>query len=191
MASQIFNVVNMRKGDQEKSFEWYRNQVKGLSRGVTGTQIIRSEKLSSRILPGQMYLFMYDPKHKETLPYYDMVPLVLPFRRLPDGFLGMNLHYIPYLSRYRLLQELMKLTLDKTVSENTRIQLSWSILNSSAKYLSGTACVKRYLNTQLRSRFLKINYSDWQTAAMLPVEQFRKAKKETVWRDTKQKYGYR
>jgi hypothetical protein len=85
----------------------------------------------------------------------------------------------------------MKLTLDKTVSENTRIQLSWSILNSSAKYLSGTACVKRYLNTQLRSRFLKINYSDWQTAAMLPVEQFRNAKKETVWRDTKQKYGYR
>jgi hypothetical protein len=44
MASQIFNVVNMRKGDQEKSFEWYRNQVRGLSRGVTGTQILRSEK---------------------------------------------------------------------------------------------------------------------------------------------------
>ena len=39
-------------------------------------------------------------------------------------------------------------------------------------------------------RFLKINFSDWITAAMLPVENFKNAKKEKVWQDTKQKYGY-
>jgi hypothetical protein len=80
--------------------------------------------------------------------------------------------------------------LDKTINENTRIQISWQILNSSSKYLAATACVKHYLNDHLRSRFLKINYTDWVTASMLPVESFRKVKKEKVWQDVKQKHRY-
>jgi len=50
--------------------------------------------------------------------------------------------------------------------------------------------VKHYLNDHLRSRFLKINYTDWVTASMLPVESFRKVKKEKVWQDVKQKNRY-
>jgi hypothetical protein len=114
----------------------------------------------------------------------------LPFRTVPDGFLGINLHYLPYLARFRLLGELSKLTTDKKITEKTRIEISWQILNSSSKYLAATACVKHYLNDHLRSRFLKINYNDWITASMLPVESFRKVKKEKVWQETKKKNGY-
>ena len=166
--------VNMNAGDVRKSYNWYREQVSNLGKNVSGTQLLRNEKLTSRIVPGNMYLFMYDPKYKLPLPYYDAVPLVLPFKIVKDGFLGINLHYLPYLARFKLLGELNKLTLDKTVNENTRIQISWRILNSSSKYLAATACVKHYLNDHLRSRFLKINYEDWITASMLPVESFRK-----------------
>jgi hypothetical protein len=180
----------MKAGDDRKSYQWYRDKVRTLGSGLSGTQLLRNEKLSSRIVPGNMYLFMYDPKHKETLPYYDTVPLVLPFKSVPEGFLGINLHYLPYLARFKLLGELSKLTLDKRVDEKTKIQISWQILNSSSKYLAATACVKHYLNDHLRSRFLKINYSDWITASMLPVENFKKAKKDYVWRETKKNHGY-
>ena len=180
----------MKAGDDRKSYQWYRDQVRNLGSGLSGTQLLRNEKLSSRIVPGNMYLFMYDPKHKEILPYYDTVPLVLPFKSVPEGFLGINLHYLPYLARFKLLGELSKLTLDKRVDEKTKIQISWQILNSSSKYLAATACVKHYLNDHLRSRFLKINYSDWITASMLPVENFKKAKKDYVWRETKKNHGY-
>jgi hypothetical protein len=190
MADNIFQQVNMNAGDARKSYQWYRDQVRNLGSNLSGIQLIRNEKLSSRIVPGNMYLFMYDPKYKETLPYYDAVPLVLPFRTVPDGFLGINLHYLPYLARFRLLGELSKLTTDKKITEKTRIEISWQILNSSSKYLAATACVKHYLNDHLRSRFLKINYNDWITASMLPVESFRKVKKEKVWQETKKKNGY-
>ncbi len=187
--NSIFNVINMKAGDQQRSYTWYRNQVRNLATGVSGVQLLKNEQLSSRVMPGEMYLFMYDPKNKETLPYYDVVPLVLPFRRMPDGFLGINLHYLPYLARFNLLRDLNTLARDSRLTNDKRLMLSWQLLNSSSKYLSATACVKHYLNAHLRSRFLKINYDDWITAAMLPVENFQKAKKEKVWADTKQKYG--
>jgi|688.fasta_scaffold33416_6 hypothetical protein len=192
MADNIFQTVSMKAGDTEKSYNWYREQVKNLGSNLSGTQILRNEKLTSRIRPGEMYLFMYDPKLKKTLPYYDAVPLVLPFQIVKDGFLGINLHYLPYLARFNLLGELNKLTLDKRITENTRIQISWQILNSSSKYLAATACVKHYLTAHLRSRFLKINYTDWITASMLPVERFKSdsgndPSKAKVWRDTSKK----
>jgi hypothetical protein len=190
MAENIFKAVSMKKGDAQKSYTWYRAQVRNLGSGVSGLNLIRSETLSSRIIPGEMYLFMYDPKHKDTLPYYDTMPLVLPFRQLPDGFLGINLHYLPYLARFNLLGELSKLATDKNMDENTRIKISWQILNSSTSYTMATACVKHYLKNHIRTRFLKIDMRDWVTAAMLPVENFKKAKKETVWQETKNKYGY-
>jgi hypothetical protein len=134
MADNIFQTVSMKAGDAQKSYNWYREQVKNLGANLSGTQLLRNETLTSRIRPGEMYLFMYDPKLKKTLPYYDAVPLVLPFRIVKDGFLGINLHYLPYLARFNLLGELNKLTLDKRINENTRIQISWQILNSSSKY---------------------------------------------------------
>jgi hypothetical protein len=190
MADNIFKTVSMKAGDAQKSYTWYRNQVRNLGSGVSGLQLIRNETLTNRIKPGEMYLFMYDPKHKDTLPYYDAMPLVLPFRQLPDGFLGINLHYLPYLARFNLLGALSNLATDKNMNEKTRIQISWQILNGSTKYLAATACVKHYLNDHLRTRFLKIDYQDWVTAAMLPVENFKKAKKEVVWQDTKNKYKW-
>ena len=192
MADNVFQTVSMKAGDAQKSYYWYREQVKNLGSNLSGTQLLRNEKLTSRIRPGEMYLFMYDPKLKKTLPYYDAVPLVLPFQIVKDGFLGINLHYLPYLARFNLLGDLNKLTLDKRINENTRIQISWQILNSSSKYLAATACVKHYLSSHLRSRFLKINYTDWITASMLPVERFKSdsgndPSKAKVWRDTSKK----
>lgn len=190
MPTDIFRTVSMKAGDGQKSYQWYRSQINALGR-IDGQNFLRDKRLTSNLVPGQMYLFAYDPKHKDTLPYYDTLPLVLPFRRLPDGFLGINLHYLPYMMRFRLLGELSKLATDDKMNETTRIKISWQVLEGSSKLFAATACVKHYLSNHLKSRFLKINFNDWITAAMLPIERFQKESKQNVWKDTRQKYGSR
>lgn len=189
MPTNLFRNISMRAGDQQRSYQWYKNQVNNLGSRISGRELLQKERLTSRLIPGNMYLFMYDPKHKDTLPYYDTLPLVLPFRSLPDGFLGINLHYLPYGARFKLLGNLSTLATDEKMDEKTRINISWQILNSSSKYLAATACVKHYLSDHIKTRFLKINFTDWITASMLPIEGFRKQQKEKVWRDTQRKIG--
>ena len=40
---------------------------------------------------GRLNMFIYDPKLKKKLPYYDTFPLVLPLENYNDGFLGIKL----------------------------------------------------------------------------------------------------
>ena len=46
-------------------------------RGINREALMKEEPLSSggRRIIGSMQMFFYDPKHKETLPYYDRFPL--------------------------------------------------------------------------------------------------------------------
>ena len=189
MADDIFRQIRMRSSEETKAAGWYRKNVINLASGITGEQLLRGQRLSNVVIPGNMYMFMYDPKYKDVLPYYDTVPLVLPFNKTEDGFIGINLHYLPYGARFKLLGELKKLATDTRKDDNTKIKLSWQILNSSSRFLSATSCVKRYLNSHLRSRFLKVNFPDWETACMLPVEGFKQRSKSKVWKDVRRKYG--
>ena len=52
MADNIFKTVNMKAGDAQKSYTWYRTQVRNLGSGVSGLQLIRNETLTNRIRPG-------------------------------------------------------------------------------------------------------------------------------------------
>jgi hypothetical protein len=134
-----------------------------------------------------MYLFKYDPKTRDQLPYYDIYPLVLPFRKMENGFLGINLHYMPYGVRMFTLKQLDAFVNNRRMDETTRIRLSWRLLESSVKFETARACVKHYISEQLQTRLMKIPYPDWIIASQLPVERFIGAQKATVWRDTRRK----
>lgn len=184
MAENLFNNIRIKAGDTEKSFNWYKQQVNSL-RSLSSTQLMRNTPdLTTNILPGMMYMFLYDPKHKETLPVYDKFPLVLPFRKVSDGFYGINLHYLPYLLRFKLLGALQEYTTTEKISEITRLKLSWNLLQSMSKVAPVKNTVKHYLYNQLETKFLNIKYPDWTTAAMLPVEKFVGKTKQDVWKQT-------
>jgi hypothetical protein len=188
MATEKYKLTSISLTEQEKSYNWYRNQVRNLGDFSRSKLFQQTNKLVSTPIPGELYLFMYDPKHKDKLPYYDILPLVFPFRKMPDGFLGVNLHYLPYMIRFKLLNDLDDLVQNRNIPERTRIRLSWDILNNSSRYLPATACVKHYLTNQMKSRFLRIDYKDWKMAAMMPLENFKKKSKEKAWQNTKKGY---
>jgi hypothetical protein len=139
-------------------------------------------------MPGDMYLFYYDPKHKDTLPYFDRFPLVIPFRKVKGGFYGLNFHYLPPLLRVKLLDRLMVFSNTKGISESTRLKFKYQLLAGSARFGWAQPCVKMYLNDHVRSRFAKIEPEHWVTAMMLPVERFAKANKEQVWRESRKAF---
>ena len=97
-----FKELALRVGDQKRSMNWYQNQIKNLRSMNTNvnSMLTGHRDLRAQIVPGGLYLFQYDAKHKDTLPYWDKLPLVFPFRKVPDGFYGLNLHYLPYGLRF-------------------------------------------------------------------------------------------
>ena len=135
---------------------------------------------------GRMYMFQYDPKGKDTLPYYDMFPLIFVLEKYNDGFLGMNLHYLPPVFRARLMDRLYQIERQDNLRESKKLRLNYGLLNSVARYKYFRPTVKRYLNSQVRSRFLWVPYDEWDIALMLPTQRFRKGKANVVWRDSKQ-----
>jgi len=171
-----------------KSKSWFDQQVYQLGRqNITPPKVLNGnpDQTVSTILPGHLYMYMYDPKLKAELPYYDRFPLVFPFSKTEDGFIGLNMHYLPYQLRMVLLDRLMIFASNKRMDETTRLRYSWATIDGMSKFAAVQPCVKRYLNSHIRSKFRKINADDWATAMLLPVERFVGASKEAVWQDSK------
>ena len=164
----IFDEISKLEKSGKEPYQWYRNRIKELGT-PSQAQLIRDGKITGRVNFGALNMFIYDPKLKNKLPYYDTFPLVLPIERYRDGFLGINFHYLPYALRARLLSRLDP-------------NANYSALKN-VKLVKPT--LKRYLNTNVRSRFRKLEEEDFMTAIMLPVQRFRKSSASKVWSDSR------
>ena len=164
----IFDEISKLRKSGKEPYQWYRNRIKELGT-PSQTQLIRDGKITGRVNFGALNMFIYDPKLKNKLPYYDTFPLVLPIERYRDGFLGINFHYLPYALRARLLSRLDP-------------NANYSALKN-VKLVKPT--LKRYLNTNVRSRFRKLEEEDFMTAIMLPVQRFKKSSTNKVWSDSR------
>tara|TARA_B000000565_G_scaffold133244_1_gene100839 strand:+ start:185 stop:694 length:510 start_codon:yes stop_codon:yes gene_type:complete len=164
----IFDEISKLRKSGKEPYQWYRNRIKELGT-PSQTQLIRDGKITGRVNFGALNMFIYDPKLKNKLPYYDTFPLVLPIERYRDGFLGINFHYLPYALRARLLSRLDP-NANYSALKNVRLV---------------KPTLKRYLNSNVRSRFRKLEEEDFMTAIMLPVQRFRKSSASKVWSDSR------
>lgn len=183
----IFNDKMFDIRAAQRSQTWFTSQIRTLATATTPQRLVTSGNLVNKIIPGNMYLFFYDPKGKDTLPYYDRFPLVLPFSPTPDGFLGLNFHYLPPLLRVRLLDKLMVFKNSKNLTEKTRLKFQYETIASAARFNLAQPCIKRYITSHVTSRFAHIPADQWVTAMMLPVERFVNSNKEQVWKDSRKK----
>ena len=146
------------------------------------------DRLRTNSIIGKMYFYFYDPKTKDSLPYYDRFPLVIPIENYKDGFLGMNLHYIHPKQRIILLDKLSDTASNKNYDKNTKLRISYQFLSSASRAFEATPCIKRYLYAHIQSRFLEISADEFDIAVMLPVESFVKASTSKVWSDSRKKF---
>jgi len=166
---------------------WLRAKVNDLKPTSTALMNDRN-RLKNHSMIGRMYFYFYDPKTKDTMPYYDRFPLVIPIERYPDGFLGLNLHYIHPKHRMILLDKLSDTASNDTYDENTKLKINYRYLAAASRVFEATPCIKRYLFTQIESRFLEISADEWDIAALLPVESFVGASTSKVYADSRKKF---
>jgi hypothetical protein len=169
-----YEISELRK--QSKS--WFNSEVQKLAKSndatIKGTTTLKPEI-------GVMYSFYYDAKLKDTLPYWDKFPLVFPFRILPDGFIGINFHYVHYKDRIILLDELQSIAVSTRTDVSTKLKLSYSLLQKMAHHKKFQKCVHRYLFNHLRTPLKKIHSDKWIVACLLPNEMFTGATAKQVW----------
>ena len=134
--------------------------------------LIRDGKRDNEPFFGRLNMFFYDPKYKKKLPYYDTFPLVLPLENYPDGFLGINLHYLPMNLRIRLLDRLVDYSNNTKFDESTRLAVDYSKLKN-INLIKPT--LKRYLAGRVKTQFRRIDADEFTVAALLPVARFKEA----------------
>jgi hypothetical protein len=159
----------------KQSIEWFRNKARQMFRGrvITNREKIMDDDLLSRTNQvdkdpmGNMYMFFYDPKHKKTLPYYDGFPLIIMLGPAPNGFYGLNLHYLPPAVRARALDAILGRG------------------SVPSKYLGPAR--KHYLSKHVKSRFALVEQPEWEIATFLPMADWNKATANRVYRDSRKK----
>jgi hypothetical protein len=165
--------------------EWFRATAQAVTnldavRFMNRAKAERRVSMLTQMQVGKMVMFWYDAKLKKELPYWDRLPLIFPLEIYADGFLGINLHYLPLIYRARLMDALYSTMNNNRMDQTTRLRISYGILKNASRFRFFKPCVKRYLNSHVRSQFVVINPNEWDMALMLPTERFMKERKQMV-----------
>ena len=175
--SKYIDSVLKAAGNKPQSVAWFRNKIKEFGTPKS-MDLIRDGKRTSTPNFGLLNMFVYDPKGKKTLPYYDTFPLVLPIEEYNNGFLGINLHYLSIPMRIRLLDRLTNFTNNSQFDETTVIQADYSKLKNVNLI---KPCLKRYLAGNVKSKFRKVGADEFIVATLLPVQRFKKQSDKHVF----------
>jgi hypothetical protein len=162
----------------KESMAWFRQKATELGRigpntvmnddAITMKTNVDTTSLKGLDQPlGNMYMYYYDPKHKETLPYYDRFPLIIMYGKAKGGFYGLNLHY--------MAPPLRAKALDAILGDGSL----------PGKYVK--PMIKHYLFEHVKSRFALVDKPEWEIATFLPLAQWEKARASTVYAESRRK----
>ena len=129
---------------------------------------------------GSMVLFVYDPKWKNELPFYDVLPVVIPIARLGDRFLGWNLHYLPYTWRVSLAKEMMK-----KISWRKRMtyaDVKDAIESAKIPHAMLYYCIRTYLYSHIRSQMKEFHSQNYQMVVKEVMPRFKKETEEAIYK---------
>ena len=179
-----------RKGLQARSKEaeaWFAKNVKKL--GKLGPNVLKDDRLKkTKIRAGDMVMYTYDPKLKKTLPYYDTFPLTIVVGKAPDGFYGINLHYLPPKIRAIFLDNLNNIANNQKFNITTKFKITYNLLKATKNYKYFKPCFKHYLTANVSSKIMKVPASEWNIAIFLQTASFKKASEGKVWADSRKQY---
>tara|TARA_Y100001970_G_C14247369_1_gene869276 strand:+ start:2050 stop:2706 length:657 start_codon:yes stop_codon:yes gene_type:complete len=184
----LFERVTARTGGEKKSLSWYRSAVKAEASvykknfgkyilderrdNIGSVKAQDQNELRQYTVQGHLYMFEYKAKMK-WLPYYDRFPLVYVIKSLRNEFWGANLHYLPIKKRLQATRKLMQGRVDVP-----------------------KACFHKYLQPHVEGLLIDLAEDEWDTAVLLPTEDFVKythgvmfpIDKQIVWDEVNDTY---
>ena len=179
--SKFIQAVKDEARGRPRSTAWYKEKIKEFGK-PSALNLIRDGKRNNKPFYGKLNMFFYDPKFKKTLPYYDVFPLVLPLETYSDGFLGINLHYLPIPLRIKLLDKLVDYSNNTKFDESTKLMVDYKKLKRITLI---KPTIHKYLAGQTKSQFRRIDADEFTIATLLPVQRFKKATESAVWKESR------
>lgn len=183
----------------QTAIEWMREAAKNV--GKRGSQY-RGEILSeaefipkNRVEIGKPIVFQYEATTGEKLRYWDAFPVVIPIEYKERGFLGLNVHYLDPRIRAMILDIIYEFRSPKKVNiedakdmkkfyKSAKLGINYDSLKALGLLKYVRPMIHRYVGEGLKSRILEIPVRGWTAVMFLPVEDFRKATRERVWRES-------
>lgn len=174
----------------QESIKWFRERIKELGT-INKWQLLKDPALLKRRGPaiGQMYMYFYAAKWRDTLPYFDMFPLIIMVDEADGGWYGLNLHYLSPVVRAKFLDKLLEVSNNKRYDDTTRLNITYGILKNTSKFKEFKPCFKHYLSSYVDSQIVKVPFPHWETAIFLPTESFNKKNKTHVWGESRRIAG--
>jgi hypothetical protein len=175
--------------DDDRATKWLAENLSKIRGTMRPSAFINSSRTATKsmLTPGHMMFYAYDPKTKDSLPFWDDFPIVIILHPKPNGFLGLNLHYLPPSVRATFLNNLVKFVNDPNwaVYNNYKalIEVTYPILKYTKKLKPPMRkCIKHYLYDHIVSKVAFIQSAEWKTVPFFPLERFQGATKQEVWR---------
>lgn len=177
------------KYTQARSIDWFKqkiNQLGGNAPDARNELLRETKELQvQRFLPGAMYIFKYDPKYKEELPFYDGWPCSLVFGIEGDRIHAINFHYLPFFIRGKLFDKLWQIASKyQNNSQQQVLRMNWKLLGNVSKFPEVRPAVHSYLYSHIRSRIIRVPIEDWKSALLLPIAAFYKKSQAWVARNS-------
>jgi len=171
----------------KESLEWFKGRLRKIRQPVNKLLTDDDFPIVRRPELGRMYMYLYDAKYQDLMPYWDKFPLTIVFDLLTDGFMGINLHYIAPRYRTALLLSLYEIAIDNDDDEEQRVLLSYQLIKSVSGLKYAKPCVKRYLYGHINSRIAEVPMDNWDMMAMLPSQKFN-VNANTVYAESREKF---
>lgn len=188
--SQKFEQFKREKGVDAMSKEalnWFYDFTRQFAKSASFSKTLSAGKTTNRPIPGKFYLYQYDPKTKDDMPYYDAMPLVLVTDVTPNGWYGINFHYMPPAARLKIMEGFYATIKDPSVSDNMKLKVNWKRAMQVAKAASSHRfmrhSVKQYLGNHVTSPIIEINPEYWAMCVFLPLSRFKKKTSSFAWGD--------
>lgn len=169
----------------QQARDWFRQKATNFRRMDDKVDQLAKERGTTDIHVGGMYLFRYDAKYKDVLPYWDAMPLIFLWKRVSGGFYGFNVHYLQPQLRAKLMDGLHDMTNNKAYNETTRVQLNYGFLEATSKISYLKPCLKRYLSSHVYGDFTYIHPTEWDIALFLPLARWQNSSYQNVYRNTR------
>lgn len=168
----------------KEAVEWARNFIRKNVYNVRVFQNLDKNRLKTRPTIGKMYMYGYDAKFKQTLPYWDAFPCTIFIAEDATSVTGLNLHYLPTTLRVALLVKLYGVISDTTLSDKTRLHKSYALLRSAVGHKLVQPCVHKYLKSNFTTFLVEVPAQQWAIAAFLPTADWQNAHQNTVYADS-------
>lgn len=141
-------------------------------KGISSRKITEAQKTRDRFQAGKIYIFRYEPKYENELPWFDENPVVLAIEQTGNNDFGVNLNLLPIPVKEKLLDDLYTRsagfvkTGEKSNALNERpLRISYQGMK---KYLEKFGCefaLRQYIPTRKIGQAV-VSYSKWPEIAL-------------------------